>query len=147
MNRRLLLIPSIALCWALAPGCALADCYDDAAQYHHVNHWILRAIAWVESHNHPDARHANANGSTDFGLMQINSTHLPTLKNYGVSADTLMQGCPNVYVAAWVLRQQMDRYGNTWAAVGAYHSQTPAKRDAYAAQVAAVLKSWHVAAP
>ena len=40
------------------------------------------------------------------------------------SAATLMEPCKNVYIAAWHLKQKMNRYGNTWQAVGAYHSET-----------------------
>ncbi len=36
-----------------------------------------------------------------------------------------MQPCVSVYVAAWRLREMTNKYGNTWAAVGAYHSETP----------------------
>jgi soluble lytic murein transglycosylase-like protein len=121
---------------------AHADCFDAAAAYQKVNPLILRAIAWQESHNHPDAMHKNANGSVDYGEMQINSIHLPTLAQFGISKSTLMQPCKNVYIAAWHLRQKMDKYGNTWAAVGAYHSETPALRDHYASQIVAILTTW-----
>lgn len=131
-----------ALGTLLACGPARADCFDDAAAYHHVNPLVLRAIAWVESRNRPDARNVNQNGSIDYGVMQINSIHLRRLSEYGVDASTLMEPCKNVYVAAWHLRKQVDRYGNTWAAVGAYHSATPALRDGYAARVQAVLRRW-----
>jgi len=121
---------------------AYADCFDEAARYQKVNPLILRAIAWQESRNRPDALHKNTNGSTDYGLMQINSVHLPTLKQYGISSDTLMDPCKNVYIAAWHLRQQMNKYGNTWQAVGAYHSQKPSLRDKYAQQIADILVRW-----
>ncbi|HEX8826534.1 MAG TPA: lytic transglycosylase domain-containing protein, partial [Xanthobacteraceae bacterium] len=62
----------------VAAACAHADCFDEAAKYQKVNPLILRAIAWNESHNKPDAINKNANGSTDYGLMQINSIHLNT---------------------------------------------------------------------
>ena len=123
---------------------AWADCFDAAARYHQVNPWVLRAIAWSESHNQPWALHRNENGSIDYGLMQINSAHLDELKSYGVSSATLMQGCPNVYVAAWHLKRQMLKYGNSWEAVGAYHSETPALRNRYAAQIIATLREWKV---
>ena len=55
-----------------------------------------------------------------------------------------MSPCKNVYIAAWQLRRQVIRYGNTWAAVGAYHSATPALRDEYARQIAGVLRRWQV---
>jgi soluble lytic murein transglycosylase-like protein len=129
----------------LAPwGAACADCFDAAAKYHRVNPWVLRAIAWNESHNQPFAVHQNGNGTIDYGLMQINSTHLAELKDYGVTTRELMQACPNVYVAAWHLRRQMDRYGNTWEAIGAYHSETPRLRDQYAWGIVATLRNWRV---
>jgi len=123
---------------------ARANCLDDAAAYQHVNPLILRAIAWQESHNHPDAVHVNANGSVDYGLMQINTIHLPALERYGIGKDALMSPCKNVYIAAWQLRRQVLKYGNTWAAVGAYHSATPALRDQYARQIADILRRWRV---
>ena len=129
----------LATCLALP---AYADCFDDAAAWHHVNADILRAIAWQESHNQPAAKHKNANGSVDYGVMQINTIHLATLKQYGIDRDTLMEPCKNVYVAAWHLRQQVNIYGNTWAAVGAYHSATPQLRDQYAGQIEQILVRW-----
>ncbi|MFP6557435.1 lytic transglycosylase domain-containing protein [Paraburkholderia sp. B3] len=136
-------LAAAALALAGVSTLARADCFDAAAHYQQVNPLILRAIAWQESHNHPDAVHRNANGSTDYGVMQINSVHLPTLAQYGISQSTLMEPCKNVYIAAWHLRQQMNKYGNTWAAVGAYHSETPTQRDRYAQQIAAILRQWH----
>ena len=133
----------LGLAAALAATPSRADCFDDAAAYQQVNPLILRAIAWQESHNRPDAMHLNANGSRDYGLMQINSVHLRELARYRITADTLMEPCKNVYVAAWHLRGRIDKYGNTWAAVGAYHSETPAERDLYARQLAAILTRWH----
>lgn len=135
---------AIGLCAWFAAAPARADCFDEAASYQKVNPLILRAIAWQESHNRPDALHKNANGSTDYGIMQINSVHLATLSQYGISTDTLMQPCKNVYIAAWHLRRQMNKYGNTWNAVGAYHSDTPTLRDQYAKQIAAILQKWNL---
>jgi soluble lytic murein transglycosylase-like protein len=146
MKQALLRVAAI-LSTLLAAGAAHADCFDEAAHYQRVNPLILRAIAWQESHNRPDALHKNANGSTDYGLMQINSIHLPTLAQYGISTNTLMEPCKNVYIAAWHLRQQMNKYGNTWQAVGAYHSQTPALRDQYAQQIVAILRKWNLISP
>jgi soluble lytic murein transglycosylase-like protein len=121
---------------------AQADCFDNAAAYHHVNPEVLRAIAWIESHNQPDSRHLNLNGTSDYGLMQINSIHLNMLSGFHIGVDELMQPCKNIYIAAWYLRRQMDRYGNTWEAIGSYHSSTPQLRDAYARQIASVLRHW-----
>ena len=58
-----------------------------------------------------------------------------------------MEPCKSVYIAAWHLRRKMDKYGNTWQAVGAYHSETPALRDKYAKQIAAILTQWKLLPP
>ncbi len=133
---------SILSAYALSMSPAHADCFDSAAQYQHVNPMVLRAIAWQESNYQPGALRKNDNGSMDYGLMQINSIHLPRLSKYGVSSATLMQPCASIYIAAWHLRQKMNKHGNTWKAVGAYHSETPALRDAYARRVAMILERW-----
>ncbi|KWO60727.1 BapC protein [Burkholderia ubonensis] len=147
MNKRLVSIALLTAGAWLASGNARADCFDEAAKYQQVNPLILRAIAWQESRNRPDARNKNANGSTDYGLMQINSIHLLVLSRYGIGRDTLMEPCKNVYIAAWHLRQKMNRYGNTWQAVGAYHSETPSLRDKYAKQIAGILTQWKLLPP
>jgi soluble lytic murein transglycosylase-like protein len=139
-----ILTVAVGLCAWFATAPARADCFDEAASYQKVNPLILRAIAWQESHNRPDALHKNANGSTDYGVMQINSVHLGTLSQYGISTGTLMEPCKNVYIAAWHLRRKMNKYGNTWQAVGAYHSETPSLRDQYAKQIAAILQKWNL---
>src|ERR1700748_167676 len=70
----------LAICVPLtAAASAHADCFDEAAKYQKVNPLILRAIAWQESHNKPDAEHKNANGSIDYGARQINLILLLTL--------------------------------------------------------------------
>jgi hypothetical protein len=47
-----------------------------------------------------------------------------------------------VYVAAWLLKQKMVKYGNTWRAIGAYHSESPRLRDAYARSIQKILVMW-----
>ncbi|WP_153099004.1 lytic transglycosylase domain-containing protein [Paraburkholderia hayleyella] len=141
--KRVLLTVATGFITLITAGSVRADCFDEAASYQNVNPLILRAIAWQESRNRPSALHKNANGSTDYGVMQINSIHLPRLSQYGISTGTLMEPCKNVYIAAWHLRQKMNRYGNTWEAVGAYHSETPALRDKYAKQIAGILQKWN----
>ncbi|MFA1289087.1 lytic transglycosylase domain-containing protein [Xanthomonas axonopodis pv. nakataecorchori] len=124
---------------ACAAPFARADCFEEAAGYQHVNPWVLRAIAWQESRGRADAIHRNNNGTVDYGKMQINSIHLRRLSSYGISRDALMHPCISVYVAAWRLREMTNKYGNTWAAVGAYHSETPGERDKYAHAIHSIL--------
>lgn len=93
MKRRFASIALIAAGAWFASANARADCFDEAAKYQQVNPLILRAIAWQESRNRPDALNKNTNGSIDYGLMQINSIHLSTLSRYGIGRDTLMEPC------------------------------------------------------
>lgn len=133
-----LTVAALAIC-LLAPRLAYADCFDEAASYQHLDPMILRAIAWQESRGHADAMHINANGTTDFGMMQVNSIHLRTLSNYGISQQDLMKPCISVYVGAWYLRQMMMRHKDTWNAVGAYHSERPDERDKYSNSVMKIV--------
>jgi lysozyme-related protein Hpa2 len=123
-------------------GTAYADCFEDAAAYQHLNANVLRALAWQESRNQPNSLRHNTNGSIDYGVMQINSVHLPELSRYGIDRTTLLDPCKSVYIAAWHLRRQVLKYGETWKAVGAYHSETPVLRDQYATQVRHILERW-----
>lgn len=121
---------------------ASADCFDSAATYHGVNSLVLRAIAWHESRMQAQALRRNSNGSFDIGLTQINSVHMPALALYGIEPGHLLNGCVSAFVGAWHLRQKMQRHGNTWAAVGAYHSETPQLRDRYALAIHAIVMDW-----
>jgi hypothetical protein len=139
---------TFAICLALSACIPSAQaqslsCAPDAARLHGVNHWVLSAILWQESRWKADAIRSNRNGSTDYGIAQINSVHLPELKAYRISEDDLMDACVGTYVAAWHLRKQIVRYGNTWFAVGAYHSVTPALNKQYAKTVCKVIAHWH----
>ncbi|HTR06256.1 MAG TPA: lytic transglycosylase domain-containing protein [Paraburkholderia sp.] len=118
------------------------DCFDKAGAYQGVNPLILRAVAWRESKGDATAINRNANGSIDVGQLQINSIHFPELTRQGIPHRALTDPCVNIFVAAWLLKQKMVRYGNTWRAIGAYHSESPHERDAYARSIQAILVSW-----
>lgn len=129
--------------WKL-PLCALlvavtqtvrADCLDDAARFHHVNVRLVRAIATVESGQRASVVHLNGDGTTDIGLMQINSRWLTTLSHFGVSRAGLYDRCTSAYVGAWILSQNIRRLGLTWDAIGAYNAGAHEKRIAYARRV------------
>ena len=104
---------------------------------------MLRAIGWQESRLQPTALGRNANGSIDLGAFQINSVHLPELRRYGVDRAALADGCVSAEVAAWHYRRQVELHGPGWQAVGAYHSQAPARAAWYANQIAAILMRWN----
>ena len=118
------------------------DCFEQAGAYQGVNPLVLRAVAWRESKGDAAAVNHNANGSIDVGQLQINSIHFPDLARNGIPRRALADPCVNVFVAAWLLKQKMVKYGNTWQAIGAYHSESPKHRDAYARSIQQILVSW-----
>lgn len=115
---------------AAAPQLLLPDrehpimaCFAEAAQAYQIPTEYLWAIGRVESRLNPRAQGKNKNGTRDLGVMQINTSHLPTLRKYGINETRLLnEPCLNIHVGAWVLRGNIDRYGATWEAVGAYNA-------------------------
>lgn len=119
-------------------------CVTEAAAFHAVNDDILRAIIWQESSNRQQVVTSNSNGTVDVGLGGINSTHFNELAKYGIAPSYLLNGCVNVYVAAWHYRKQVNAFGNTWAAVAAYHSRNPEYGIPYAELIKGHLRRWGV---
>jgi soluble lytic murein transglycosylase-like protein len=135
---------ALSLTLAAATRPARADCIDDAAGRRQVNAYVLRAIGWQESRLQPAAVGHNANGSVDVGAFQINSVHLPELARRGIDRAALSDGCVCADVAAWHYRRQVERLGDGWLAVGAYHSRSADRAAWYANQIAAILMRWNV---
>ncbi len=116
------------LCLSL-PLCATqatAFCFAEASVKYGVSQRLLRAIARVESGMNPAATGANKNGTTDYGLMQINSK---TLKDLGVSPEEAMEPCINVLLGARVLSENIRIVGRNWKAVGSYNVGPNSSRD------------------
>ncbi|NVO04666.1 MAG: lytic transglycosylase domain-containing protein [Rhodoferax sp.] len=128
LNLRFLLL----LCLVSPAGAASLCTWEGAAERYGVNPHVLYAIAAQESSLNPSAVHQNADGSQDIGLTQINSKWLPHLSKLGVTPENLSDPCVNMHVGAYLLSLKMIRLGNTWEAVGSYHSNTPWRRDQYA---------------
>lgn len=101
------------------------QCVDPAASYHRVNPDILKAIARVESRGDGRTVTRNSNNSMDVGLVGTNSIHFPELIKKGVAPQDLLDECVALYVGAWMYSKKIARHGNTWRAIGAYHSETP----------------------
>lgn len=110
-------------------------CVEPAAQYHGVNGAVLKAILKVESSGNPLAINRNSNGTVDVGIGQINSMHFKDLARYGIVPNQLFDACTAIYVSAWHLSKQIAKWGNTWFAIGAYHSATPYYNSRYQALV------------
>lgn len=120
------------------PCTARAFCFEEAGEMYGVSPRLLWAITKAESNFNPRAVGRNTNGSVDVGCMQINSIWK---KDLGPTWEYLFDPCTNVKTGAWVLRQCIQKYGNTWRAVGCYHSQTPQLSEAYASKIARILMS------
>lgn len=118
----------------------LTECMESAGARYRINPVLLWSIAKVESGFSPIAENSNANGSTDIGVMQINSAWLPSLTRYGIDRQKLKNPCVNIHVGAWILARNIRRYGYNWEAVGAYNAVTAAKRVNYARRVLGVAR-------
>ncbi len=105
---------ALGLSAASASALADDDCFEQAGAYQSVNPLVLRAVAWRESRGNAGAINRNSNGSIDIGQLQINSIHFPDLARHGIPHRALTDPCVNVFVAAWLLKQKMVKYGNMW---------------------------------
>jgi soluble lytic murein transglycosylase-like protein len=133
-SRLLIGATMMGLSMAVTPS-AMA-CWEQAAQKYGVNVYLLYAIAKTESSLEPAAvNRNNGNGSYDVGLMQINSSWLPTLKRFGIEEKDLYEPCVSIDVGAWILAHNIRSHGNTWAAVGAYNTPDRARGLQYAHRV------------
>ncbi len=85
---------------------------------------------------------SNKNGTWDLGAFQINTVHLNELAGMGIAPEAVLRdGRVNAYAAAWLLRKEYRRTGgDLWQAIGAYHSRTPHRRDAYIRRVKSNLE-------
>jgi len=122
---------------------ASANCWDYAASQFGIESRLLKAIALVESGMNPAALGRNTNGTTDIGLMQINSLHLKRLSQLGVTSATLTQdSCQSLVVGTSILADMMKVYGYSWEAVGAYNAGT--RKDRHQTRMNYAKKVWQV---
>ncbi|CAI1709350.1 invasion protein IagB [Serratia ficaria] len=106
-----------------------ATCWNQAGERYGIEPTLLQAIAITESGLDPAAINQNKDGSYDIGLMQINSSNLPSLKKYQISRRRLLDDpCLSVMTGAWILAGFMRRHGYSWEAVGAYNAGSAPKR-------------------
>lgn len=116
-------------------------CFADAGTYYGIAPAVLTAVARTESKLNPSAMHLNIDGSSDVGLMQINTRWFPALWRAGIPPAALYHPCISIWVGAWILAQAFARHGYTWESIGAYNagergSAASARRRAlYANQV------------
>jgi hypothetical protein len=124
---------------------ALAACMLMAAQTYHVPPAVMIGIMHVEGGRVGQAVGPNVNGTYDLGPMQVNTRWLPQLARlWRVDVPTARvwvrdDGCVNVHVAAWILKQKLMETGNLYNGIAHYHSATPGKGSAYANRVIAAM--------
>src|SRR5690606_1472273 len=84
----------------------------------------------------------NTNGTYDIGPMQINSIWLSKLQRFSISRDDLLYNrCINIYVGAWILTQEYQRFGGDLGkAIAHYHSPTPKHQRRYLGLVQAAIQ-------
>ncbi|CAI1905721.1 invasion protein IagB [Serratia quinivorans] len=118
-----------------------ASCINQAANRWNIPPVILEAIISKESNWRKNAIGENSNGSKDFGLMQINSINIPKLKSEKIILNKamLLNPCHNINAGAYLLQQKFKKHGYSWKAVGAYHSETPKRRDKYAKAIRKIV--------
>ena len=130
----------IGLC---APHLAHAFCFKEAAQRYQISQDLLVAIAKHESRLDETFIGRNKNGSADIGLMGINTIHFSPsepLHRGGLTAQMMLEPCTNVLTGAYLLKRKILKYGYTWQAIGAYHSETPSLGYLYQARIQSAVK-------
>ncbi len=117
-----------------------AECVLDAARVSGMPAAALFAILATEGGKTGEAL-SNKNGTWDMGPFQVNTVHLKDLAAMGITPDAVLRdGRVNALVAAWLLKKEYQRTGSLWQAIGAYHSRTPHRRDAYIRRVKSNLE-------
>lgn len=120
---------------------ANAFCFEEAASVHGVNPNLLKGIARIESNNNPSAMNRNGNGTSDLGIMQINSSWI---KPMGLDRQELLRNpCYNVMTGAKILKRCIERHGYTWEAIGCYNAVSPNLKVKYSWKVFNELNREH----
>jgi hypothetical protein len=120
------------------PPSVNAFCFEEAGKEHSISPELLKSIARVETCLNYKAVNTNRNGSSDLGLMQINSAWIDILN---LKRDELITDpCYNVMTGAGILKRCIDRHGYTWESVGCYNAKSKEKRVGYSWKIYHELK-------
>lgn len=98
--------------------------FVQAAKHYQLNPKLLYAVAKTESGLKVNAiNKANKNGSTDIGIMQINTIHLPFLKKHNIEREDLFDPRVNIFIGAWVLKNCVNKHGMNYKALNCYNGR------------------------
>jgi soluble lytic murein transglycosylase-like protein len=140
-QRFLLFIMMLLLSGSISAQTSLYDRYfDEAGQHYNIPPLLLKKIATIESGINPKALNHNANGTLDYGLMQINSSHLRQLSQWGINEKNILDPKVNIYAGSWLLSQHIKTHGFNLQAVGRYHSATPVYKEKWLRRLTASFK-------
>jgi soluble lytic murein transglycosylase-like protein len=116
---------------------AFAACMAMVAAFNHLPPKALPQIQAAEGGRNGIA-HSNANGSVDYGVMQINSLWVPALAHStgwtetAVRIHLMYDPCFNIAAAGAILRRNLiETHGDLRRALGVYHSHKPSLNQAY----------------
>ncbi len=111
-------------------GTEYEQCLLETAAYYQISPELIDAIIKTESNHDPLAININTSGSEDVGLMQINiATWMQQIRKLGYDRNSLLDPCTNILVGTWILAQEVQRFGYTWSAVGAYNAGPATNRE------------------
>jgi len=110
-------------------------CIANASRRYRLPRGLLLAVLMTEN-GRPGQARRNANGTWDYGPMQINTARLGQLRPYGLTARVLRDdACTNIWAGAALLQREILSASDFWTGVAHYHSHTPALGKAYADRV------------
>jgi soluble lytic murein transglycosylase-like protein len=113
-------------------------CFGEAGKMYGIDPEILRSISFDESGHNNSAVNYNSDGSYDFCHMQINSSWAGKI---GIDNWlSLGDPCQCSMWAAYILANCIQKHGNSWKAVGCYHSPSEKKRVNYAWTIYKLMK-------
>ena len=113
----------------------------EAGHKYNVHPMLIKKIATIESSLNPKAICKNTNSTCDYGIMQINSMHLPRLRQYGINESNIMDPKINIYVGAWMLSTIITQKGFNLEAIGTYHSSTPKYKQVWLKKLSKEINS------
>lgn len=111
------------------------ECINNAAITYHVPAALIISVLNTEGGKNGMAK-PNANGTYDYGPMQINTVWLDVIEQYGFNKQDIQYNpCVNVEVGTWILATQIANADAIGRGIGDYHSHTPDKNTHYQALV------------